>query len=258
MRRLTRVAVAAAVAAGVTGAPVPARATEVPAALVVPATGVPVATPFVTSPALRYTITVSGTFAADRTGGLADCGYRDVNAGLLGQEWEAAGSGLLVDAAPPWCGPYTDTHRYAFQVAGTGAPLAFSISDASGTADNSGALTVEVLAESVLRADCYDDATGVGAGGGGELVAAAVVAVAWHEGIAADVVATSVACLLLDGASEPTAQATSLGPVAVAAALVWIDSDTRPRFCVSATDWRTDGTSRSTGWSCSTQLLEET
>lgn len=256
MRHLTRAVVAGAVVVAATCTPVRAMAAT-PSALVVPATGATVTTPFSTSPSLHYTITVSGTFAADRIGTLADCGYRDTNAGVVGQDWQAGGAGLLIDGTHPWCGAYSPAHRYALRVRGTGAAFAFAVSDGSGTSDNAGALAVEVVAESSLRVECRVERTGLRFGGGGELEGAAVAAAAWHEGLVVDAVATTVECVTTQGTPGSVWRGTWPGPATAAHGLDWFDPSEPVTVCVSASSARLDGTSRTSGWSCSTQLLEE-
>lgn len=127
------------------GGPPAAGAAVPPAVFAVPASGSATPTVFVTSAAASYEVSVSGVFAYNVLGGLADCGYHDVNQAVTGQEWLPGEVGLLVDGAPAPCGEYRDTHRYSFTVRGTGGRLVFQIADGTGAGDNSGGLVVEVV-----------------------------------------------------------------------------------------------------------------
>ena len=140
----SRGAVLVALALAVPAAPAAADRREQPGyVLPVPADGSTVEAPFVSGRGLRYAVTVTGTFARNTRGGLADCGYEDVNDAVVGADWQPGASGLLVDGARVACGDYDAEHTYTLTVEGTGAPLRFAIADPSYD-DNAGGLTVAV------------------------------------------------------------------------------------------------------------------
>ena len=130
------------------------RTEQADSVLAVLATGEVAETPFVSERGVAYTVVVTGTFARDGHGGLADCGYADVNASVAGQDWQpSATTGITVDGVRADCGAYDDTHTYVITVEGTGARLRFAVADPS-YADNAGALTVAVLTDLDVDAGC--------------------------------------------------------------------------------------------------------
>jgi hypothetical protein len=100
-------------------------------------------TPFATVDGRLYQVTVTGTYAFNTDGRLADCGHW--NAPEAEGAWFQVGN-LLVDGAVAACADqeYMQAHTYVWQQQGTGAPFAFRIVD-DVYADNTGSLTVDVL-----------------------------------------------------------------------------------------------------------------
>lgn len=130
------------------------RISRAESAVVVPADGTTVTSLMPTSLGATYEITVSGTYAYDAFGGLADCGYHDTNRAVLGQDWDGGGPQLLVEGLA-LCGFYTATHTYTFTWPGTGSAFAFRIDDPTGHADNAGGLTVTVTTKWDVDAHCH-------------------------------------------------------------------------------------------------------
>lgn len=197
--RLTRALAAALVAVvpltgGVAGA---ARGDRADGVFAVPADGTTVTTAMVTNAAAEYVIRVTGTFAHDSRGGLADCGYRDADYSVTAQSWVAGTVGLTVDESPAPCGTYDDAHAYEFRVRGTGSRLRFAIADPGGHADNAGALTVSVVTESELDGDCAYQWVPLPNSASGYL---SVTAVAYQGGFVVDNTYTAVRCeVFVDG-----------------------------------------------------------
>lgn len=200
----TRLALAAAAGLLAAGA-VPATAATAPpppsSAIVVPATGETVTAPlFAAQRGAIVQVHVSGVFAYDTRGGLADCRYHDANAALAAQDWQDGGIGLLVDGAPADCWASVtgagDQHRYTINLTSTGAPPRFAIADPTGYADNAGGLTVDLVTAIDVDGSCAAD------GGGGPNFPVAVVAEAHQTGIYATGSYTRIECVVREGEGE--------------------------------------------------------
>lgn len=235
MRARLRPAVAAALLLAPVSGVVPAAADRVDRAdtvLVVPANGSTVTTPFVTSPGAWYVVEVSGTFAYDRYGNLADCGSHDVDHGVVGQSWVAGGGiGLTVDGIAADCAHYPSSYRtYVLSVTGTGAPLAFAIADATGHADNAGSLQVAVVTTVDAAGTCHHAFVPIPDTSYGDLV---VTAAAWHSG--ADVLWwLEVDCrVYVSGTLRTVVNTQLLAPLVAAADYVsWVELG-RVRRCLT-------------------------
>lgn len=198
-RQLTRL-VAAALTLLAAGA-VPATAATSPpppaSAVFVPATGETVTAPLFTAQrGAIVQVHVSGVFAYDPRGGLADCRYHDADAALTTQNWQSGGIGLLVDGAPADCSVSVsgagDHHRYTINLTATGAPLRFAIADSTGHADNAGGLSVDLVTAIDVDGSC------AAAGGGGPASPVTIAAEAHQTGIYATGSYTRVVCEVRD------------------------------------------------------------
>lgn len=199
-QRVRRLAAVLAAAVGVLAAgtvPVSAATSPPPpaGAIFVPANGETVTAPlFSAQRGAIVQVHVSGVFAYNTRGGLADCKYHDADAALTANNWQDGGTGLLINAAPAACSPTTTDggvhHRYTINLTSNGEALRFAIADPTGYADNAGGLLVEL----VLAIDV--DGSCAATGGGGPTNPIAVVAEAHQTGIYATGSYTRVECTL--------------------------------------------------------------
>jgi hypothetical protein len=180
-RRLTRLAAAVLLAGTALAVPASAATWSLPAqgAVFVPATGETVTAPLAATRGAIVQVHVSGVFAYDSRGGLADCGSHDVNAALGAQDWQPGGGiGLLVNGAPAGClgSVAAAQHHYTINLTATGALLRFAIADSTGYADNAGGLTIDYVTAIDVDGSC------VATGGGGPQNPIAIVAEAHQTG----------------------------------------------------------------------------
>ncbi|HVF03268.1 MAG TPA: hypothetical protein VNA20_00370 [Frankiaceae bacterium] len=217
--RLAGVLAAAVLAVASFGTPAAAeRLDRADIALPVPADGTTVTTPFVTSPNAAYLLSVSGVFAYDRFGNLADCGRHDIDYGVVGQYWvDGGGIGLTIDGAFADCWYQNAPHTYLFWVDGTGDRLSFAVGDATGHADNAGALTVSVVTMIEASGSCHHAFVPIPNSSYGDL---AVAAEARHTG--ADMLwPLEVDChVFVDGSLVAVANTSALAPAVAAGAYV--------------------------------------
>lgn len=125
--------------------------------LIVPTDGNPVATAAATESGATYRLDASGVFrwgGCDSTAcpGGAACNYDRYGDAYYRSDdcWASTTAGfayisLYVDGEQVDWGAYNPDHVYSIEVAGTGAPLSFSVMDCDGCyLDNSGQLTVDL------------------------------------------------------------------------------------------------------------------
>lgn len=198
---------------------VPARAEtaqRAEGAVFVPADGSTVSTPLATPGGAIVQLTVSGVFAYNRTGSLADCETQDVNDALVGQTWQAGSIGLLVDGARADCQPSLQgSHDYVVNLRGTGAPLRLSIADPTGHADNSGGLTVTIKVAIDVDGACRVT-TSSAVGGGGDYALRAVVMEAHQTGAYPTGSFTRITCAAYAGSSYEGSRTVEAAQPAVA------------------------------------------